>query len=97
MARVTVEDCLEQMPNRFELVMVASKRARDLALGAADPLVPWEDDKSTVVALREIAEGLIDTKILDESTVEDRMVAFLAKKPAFRDAAIDTSADFDDL
>ena len=59
MARVTVEDCLEHVDNRFELVMVASKRARDIAIRGKEPLVPWENDKPTVVALREIAEGLI--------------------------------------
>ncbi len=59
MARVTVEDCLQHVKNRFELVMVATKRARQLATGEAQPLVPWENDKPTVVALREIAAGLI--------------------------------------
>jgi DNA-directed RNA polymerase subunit omega len=57
MARITVEDCLENVDNRFELVMLAKKRARDLALGNDDPVVPWENDKPTVVALREIAGG----------------------------------------
>lgn len=57
MARVTVEDCLDHVKNRFELVDVASKRARKLIREGIDPLVPWENDKSTVVALREIAEG----------------------------------------
>lgn len=56
MARVTVEDCLEHVANRFELVMHATKRARQLAVQGADPLVEWENDKPTVVALREIAE-----------------------------------------
>ncbi len=60
MARVTVEDCLENVENRFELVMVASKRARQLAVGGKDPKVEWENDKPTVVALREIAENLVD-------------------------------------
>ena len=64
MARVTVEDCLEHVENRFELVMVASKRARDIAVRGAQPLVEWENDKPTVVALREIAEGLIGSDIL---------------------------------
>jgi len=62
MARVTVEDCLEHVENRFELVMVATKRARQLANTAAEPMVEWENDKVTVVALREIAAGLIDAK-----------------------------------
>lgn len=66
MARVTVEDCLENVENRFELVMVSSKRARQIATGGKDALVPLENDKPTVLALREIAEGLIDASILDE-------------------------------
>lgn len=57
MARVTVEDCLENVESRFELVTKAAKRARDIAMGA-EPLVAWENDKPTVIALREIAEGL---------------------------------------
>lgn len=60
MARVTVEDCLEHVANRFELVMVAAKRARQLMRGSVDPTVPWENDKATVVALREIATGHTD-------------------------------------
>ena len=59
MARVTVEDCLESVDNRFELVMVSSKRARAIATGGKDPLVPEEGDKPTVLALREIADGKI--------------------------------------
>jgi len=65
MARVTVEDCLDNVDNRFELVMVASKRARAIATGGKEPLVEWENDKATVVALREIAEGKITADILD--------------------------------
>lgn len=70
MARVTVEDCLENVDNRFELVMVSSKRARQLAMDGKEPLVPVEKDKPTVVALREIAEGLIDAQILEEVAQE---------------------------
>lgn len=66
MARITVEDCLDHVENRFELVMVGSKRARQLATGGKDPLVPWENDKPTVVALREIELGLVNATILDE-------------------------------
>ena len=66
MARVTVEDCLDNVDNRFELVMVAAKRARQLATGGKEPKVDRENDKDTVVALREIAEGLIDASILDD-------------------------------
>ena len=60
MARLTVEDCLERIDNRFNLVLLASKRARQIMMGA-DPLVPPENDKPTVIALREIAEGKITT------------------------------------
>ncbi len=70
MARVTVEDCLENVDNRFELVLVATKRARQLAMGK-EPLVPWENDKTTVVALREIAEGLVDASILNEVSAQE--------------------------
>lgn len=58
MARVTVEDCLANVDNRFELVLLATKRARELCRGK-DAKVKWENDKPTVVALREIADGLI--------------------------------------
>ena len=70
MARVTVEDCLENVENRFELIMVSTKRARQLATGGHEPHVAWENDKPTVVALREIAEGFIDRSILDENPGE---------------------------
>jgi len=64
MARVTVEDCLENVDNRFELVMVSTKRARQLANGGKEAFVDWENDKPTVVALREIAEGFVNKDIL---------------------------------
>lgn len=60
MARVTVEDCMGVVGNRFELVLAAASRARRLSNGAAEPCVPWENDKSTVVALREAANNYID-------------------------------------
>jgi len=66
MARITVEDCLEHVDNRFELVIVSSRRARQIATMGKDPLVPIENDKPTVIALREIEEGLITPAILDE-------------------------------
>jgi len=65
MARITVEDCLEHVENRFDLVLLASRRARQISQGA-DPLVPAENDKPTVIALREIAENLINTSSMDE-------------------------------
>ncbi|RKZ50372.1 MAG: DNA-directed RNA polymerase subunit omega [Candidatus Parabeggiatoa sp. nov. 3] len=68
MARITVEDCLEHTNNRFELVLLASKRARQLAMGAA-PLVPIENDKPTILALREIASGKITYANFDKFSV----------------------------
>lgn len=70
MARVTVEDCLENVENRFELVMVATKRARQLANQGKEPLVDWENDKPTVVALREIAAGLVTPKTIRQQELE---------------------------
>lgn len=66
MARITVEDCLDHVDNRFELVLVSSKRARQLAVGGKDPFVAPENDKPTVIALREIEEGFIDASILTQ-------------------------------
>jgi DNA-directed RNA polymerase subunit omega len=71
MARITVEDCLEHVENRFELVLVAARRTRQLQLGH-DPLVPEDRDKHTVIALREIAEGLVTSEILKEVEVDTR-------------------------
>ena len=77
MARITVEDCLENVDNRFDLVLLASKRARQLANGV-DPLLPWNNDKPTVVALREIADGVVTHAMVDEPEepeAEDLMAA----------------------
>ena len=71
MARITVEDCLDYVDNRFELVMVSSKRARQIAVGGKDPMVPEENDKPTVIALREIEEGLVNASILDQTEEDD--------------------------
>ncbi len=65
MARITVEDCLDNVENIFEMVLVAAKRARRIAHGA-DPMVELENDKPTVLALREIADGLVTSSILEE-------------------------------
>lgn len=71
MARITVEDCLDKVDNRFELVMVSSKRARQIQTGGRDPMVAADNDKPTVIALREIAEGFVDAGILiDKQNVE---------------------------
>ncbi|MBQ0712964.1 MAG: DNA-directed RNA polymerase subunit omega [Porticoccus sp.] len=74
MARITVEDCLDHVDNRFELVMVSSKRARQLATGGKDPLLPWENDKPTVMALREIEAGLINASILTEKEEPEELL-----------------------
>ena len=66
MARITVEDCLDKVDNRFELVMVASKRARQLQTEGKDPLVAEDNDKPTVLALREVAQGFIGPEILTQ-------------------------------
>jgi len=66
MARVTVEDAVEAVGNRFDLIMVASKRARQLATGGKDPMVDWDNDKPTVVALREIEENLVTVDNIDK-------------------------------
>lgn len=65
MARITVEDCIENIENIFEMVLVAAKRARRVAHGA-DPMVELENDKPTVIALREIADGHVTPAILEE-------------------------------
>ncbi|HFE3127661.1 TPA: DNA-directed RNA polymerase subunit omega [Escherichia coli] len=65
MARVTVQDAVEKIGNRFDLVLVAARRARQMQVGGKDPLVPEENDKTSVIALREIEEGLINNQILD--------------------------------
>ena len=86
MARITVEDCLEHVDNRFNLVLLATKRARQLANGV-EPLIPWENDKPTVVALREIAAGLItvdtvDNQINQEEEGEDELMIALGEELA---------------
>ena len=71
MARITVEDCLDHVENRFELVIVGSKRARQIAVGGKEPMVPPENDKPTVIALREIELGLVDSSILNQKEEPD--------------------------
>jgi DNA-directed RNA polymerase subunit omega len=70
MARVTVEDCLSKVANRFQLVLLAAKRARQLAIGA-EPMLEWENDKPTVMALREIAADKVGIELLDHSLGEE--------------------------
>jgi len=81
MARVTVEDAVDRIGNRFDLIMVASKRARQLATGGKEAMVDWDNDKPTVVALREIEENLVSAENIDklgappvEEIIEDEEV-----------------------
>ncbi len=85
MARITVEDCLDKVDNRFDLVLLATKRARQIAEGV-DPLLPTDNDKPTVVALREIAEGLVTNENVEpeveieevEMSLEQQLAEHLA-------------------
>jgi DNA-directed RNA polymerase subunit omega len=86
MARVTAEDCLKLIPNQFELTLVASKRARQLARGAESRL-PWGTHKSTVLALREIAEGKVDKTVLEEQDLP------VVQAPKMELEALDPSFD----
>ncbi len=84
MARITVEDCLEHVDNRFDLVLLAARRARQLENGV-EPLVPWDNDKPTVVALREIAAGLITPETVAEQeqksdSIDEELAAALAQE-----------------
>lgn len=81
MARITVEDCLDHVDNRFELVIVGSKRARQLATGGKEPMVPRENDKPTVLALREISQGLIDDAILNQPDEIEEIEAPISQEP----------------
>ncbi|AKG07316.1 DNA-directed RNA polymerase subunit omega [Moraxella bovoculi] len=89
MARVTIEDCLDNVDNRFELILVASKRARQLAKGSAEPTVAVDNDKPTVLSLREIAAGNVTRDILDEPEEE-----IVIKVPELMDFSKLTPADF---
>ncbi|MNY42055.1 DNA-directed RNA polymerase subunit omega [Pseudomonas borbori] len=78
MARVTVEDCLEHVENRFELVMLATKRSRQLATGGKEPKLAWENDKPTVVALREIAAGMMSYDVIAQDEIIEEEPLFAA-------------------
>ncbi len=81
MARITVEDCLDHVDNRFELVIVGSKRARQIAVGGREPMVAEENDKPTVIALREIEQGLIDTSILTQVDEDQEEISLPEPQP----------------
>jgi DNA-directed RNA polymerase subunit omega len=97
MARVTVEDCLKNVENRFDLVLKAAKRAHALELGEADPLVESENDKPTVIALREIAAGLdITVKPMAEQQADELFAQDLnALDDMIGSEDIDLAGDFD--
>ncbi len=70
MARITVEDCLEKVKSRYELIILAAKRARQLAVGGRRATLEWENDKPTVMALREIASGSVTAENINDLTVD---------------------------
>ncbi len=72
MARVTVEDAVDKIGNRFDLILVAARRARQIATGGKDPMVDEENDKPTVIALREIEAGLVTNHSMDTVEVEEQ-------------------------
>jgi len=86
MARITVEDCLEHVDNRFDLVLLAARRARQIAQGA-DPLVPAENDKPTVIALREIAQNLISIEGMDEMEAQHEIEKIASDDELVREIA----------
>ena len=86
MARITVEDCLEHVDNRFDLVLLAARRARQIAQGA-DPLVPAENDKPTVIALREIAQNLISIAGMDEMEAQHEIEKIASDDELVREIA----------
>ncbi|MFD3283517.1 DNA-directed RNA polymerase subunit omega [Alteromonas macleodii] len=70
MARVTVEDAVDKIGNRFDLVLVAARRARQIATEGKDPMVDVQNDKPTVTALREIEEGLVTADTLEQAELQ---------------------------
>ena len=86
MARITVEDCLENVENRFELVLLAARRARQISRGA-DPLVPEDNDKPTVIALREIADNLVTDVSMDEMETRQEMAAIASEEELAKEIA----------
>ena len=86
MARITVEDCLEHVDNRFDLVLLAARRARQIAQGA-DPLVAPENDKPTVLALREIAENLISKSSMDDMEAQHEIERITSEDELVREIA----------
>lgn len=96
MARITVEDCLDKVDNRFQLVMIASKRARQLQIEGKDPLVSVDKDKPTVIALREVADGLVNASILKEKPVVEIETSFEAQHAAEAEVAAEMPSVLDE-
>ncbi|ALU43159.1 MULTISPECIES: DNA-directed RNA polymerase subunit omega [Pseudoalteromonas] len=82
MARVTVEDAVDKIGNRFDLILVAARRARQIAVGGKDPLVEAENDKPTVIALREIEKGMVTSDSLDMIDREEQQTQEAAELAA---------------
>lgn len=95
MARLTVEGCLDNVENRFQLVLVAAKRARQLVRGSESRL-DWENDKPTVVALREIEEGYIDSSILNEPDRAAEIADLAAVEAAVTPVVVKPDAELQD-
>lgn len=81
MARVTVQEAVEKVGNRFDLILTAARRARQLQLHIREPLVPEDNDKPTVIALREIEKGLINNEIMD---AQERQEVLAQERSEFR-------------
>jgi DNA-directed RNA polymerase subunit omega len=94
MARITVQDCLEQVDNRFELVLAAARRARQVSLGA-EPRLPRENDKPTVIALREFAAGNVGSEVLNEPEAQFDAEATAVATDVALDADAEPAAEAD--
>jgi DNA-directed RNA polymerase subunit omega len=92
MARITVEDCLDHVDNRFDLVLLGTRRARQLA-GGVEPLLPWQNDKPTVMALREIAEGVLSPESLAAAEQEEEDTAKSLEQALAEELAADLQRD----
>ena len=95
MARITVEDCIDKLPSRFELVLVASHRARKLHSGET-PTVEKNNDKNTVISLREIGEGKISIKTIEDSAI-NKLRKAQSEPTELEDLEINTADDFDKI
>jgi len=93
MARITVEDCIDKLPSRFELVLVASQRARKLYSGET-PTVVTENDKNTVIALREIADSTLTTDEMKENLIQEYQTVTISDEE--EKLEIETSANIDE-